>query len=379
MNVRCSIKAIISIVIVFLCLFTSIQLCFGVSETRYMRGDTHTINGLLAYALNTTQSNTAKNVKKSSGLLKDAYWGIRVYKRDSGGSETEITSGTPVAEVIRSAAGQGIQSNTWDCPETALDSTDAIIVKVYHKWTAESWVLIDTFITPQLGAETLDSSTWTVYYWTKKAFVGFPIPRGVDSWFYWGTSTYDSRITGFDWTEATAKEWHNITLWTFNLTAMQWHAVVTWTFNISAMQWIAVSTWIFNISALQWLDIALWTFDLVGQSWHTISTWILNLSTQSWQDIASWVFDLGSKTWRDIATWIFDYLVEAVDLPGGHAPPIIPFIPITPDPRLFRTRLAFLIICIVAGIGYYEHERRKRKKKRKLRKIRKQMGRKVFD
>jgi len=296
MNVRCYIKAIISIVIVFLCLFTSIQLCFGVSETRFMRGDQHTVNGLLAYALNTTQSSTEKYVKKSLNLLKDAYWGIRVYKRDSEGTETQITSDV-VAVVTRSSAGSGIQSNTWNCPETALDSTDAIVVKVYHKWTAGSWVEIAKFTTPQLGAETLDSSTWTVYYWTKQQYSGFPIPRGVDSWFYWGTSTYNSRIVGFDWTEATAKEWHDISSWAFNLTTMQWHNT-TWSFNISAMQWIEVSTWIFNLTGMQFHDIATWVFNITARQWLDIVSWSFNIATRLWQDAVSWSFDVATRVWQ---------------------------------------------------------------------------------
>jgi len=193
------IRTLLSFSLIFSLLFAFIPLVRATTETRYMRGDTHTINGLLAYQLGTSQSNTAQNVKKSTSPLKTPYWGIRVYKRDSGGSETEITSGTPVAQVNRGPAGQGLQSNTWNCPETALSSTDAIVVKVYHKWTDESWVEIAKFITEQLGASQLNSSTWTAYYWTKTAYVGFPVPRAVDSWFYWGTNTYNSRIEDFSW------------------------------------------------------------------------------------------------------------------------------------------------------------------------------------
>jgi len=173
------------------------------SETRYMRSDQHTINGLTAYKLEITQ--TSSSVTVSDGYVGDwldASWGIRVWKRTSSGVETEITNGTPQAVVSRGSEGSGIQSATWVCPQTPLNATDSIVVRVYIRVT--SWVLKATFTTQQLNASQLDSVTWTVYYWTQ--LIWSRIPDEFGEWWYitaasfrFGNSTYNSRIINFSW------------------------------------------------------------------------------------------------------------------------------------------------------------------------------------
>ncbi len=120
----------------------------AVSETRYFRGDTQTVNSLSAYRLSTTQSTTAQNTAHTStqGPGNDGltvYWGIRVWKRDSSGVETEITNEEPVAIVQRTVNGSGTQSATWTPSGTSLVSSDSIIIKsIYTNWYTrlESWV-----------------------------------------------------------------------------------------------------------------------------------------------------------------------------------------------------------------------------------------------
>jgi hypothetical protein len=168
------------------------------TETRYMRSD-DIITGY--FNLGTSQSSVAKGYEAYYPGSRTVYWGIRVWKRDSSGTETEITAGTPVAQVSRSANGEGLQSATWACPQTPLDPTDRIVVRVYQKIGAGAWVSVTAFTgnsgwaTEQLGAIQLDSATWTVYYFTLRDY------DGVDTYgdFYWGTSTYNSRIENFSW------------------------------------------------------------------------------------------------------------------------------------------------------------------------------------
>jgi len=177
-------------------------------DTRYFRDDEWTVNGLTAEKLTTSQSTTGQsaNATKSNSYDYVVYAGIRVWKRVSGGSETEITSGTPVAQVSRSSNGGGIQSATWNCPQTALTSTDAIVVRVYIKVDVDDWVLCEDWITEQLGASQLDSATWTVYYYTVRDTYSTGSSESEVYWtriyFWWGTSTYNSRIENFSWTPA---------------------------------------------------------------------------------------------------------------------------------------------------------------------------------
>jgi hypothetical protein len=161
-------------------------------ETRYMRGDQHAVNGLTAYILGVSQSDIPKSgLKRAVGT----YYGIRVYKRSANGTQTEITPGQAVA-IVQSVEESGYLSATWDCPETALTPTDAIVVEVWEGATSPPSTAIEaTFITEQLGASKLDAATWTVYYYIY--YYGRP-PVGV--YFYWGTPTYNSRIENFTWT-----------------------------------------------------------------------------------------------------------------------------------------------------------------------------------
>jgi len=178
-----------------------------VTETRYPRSDSWTVNTKTLKKLMTARSGTAgsANITKPGGDWRSQgmYWGIRVWKVNSSGVETEITSGTPVAVVSRTTEVGGLLlSATWACPLTSLVSTDAIIVRVYGQFGTDPWGLFPgaEFITEQLGAQSLDSATWTVYYYTDASYS--PSLNVTTMRYYWDTATYDSKITNFSWTLA---------------------------------------------------------------------------------------------------------------------------------------------------------------------------------
>ncbi len=172
-------------------------------ETRYFRNDTDTINGLLAYLLKTL--NTTSALEFYIGDNTTAYVGIRVWKRTSDGTETEITSGSAVAIAsLASGISAYVQkSATWDCPQTSLASTDAIIVRIYGDVNSTPpTTLMRTFITEQMGATQLDAATWTVYYWIRRIriFDGEGYVYGF--WYVHGSDTRNSRIANFSWSSA---------------------------------------------------------------------------------------------------------------------------------------------------------------------------------
>ncbi|MFO7618344.1 MAG: Ig-like domain-containing protein [Thermoplasmata archaeon] len=158
--------------------------------TRYMRGIVNevNINNLVTYNLGLNQSSTAQDTG-GLGNNVNLYAGIRVWKRSSGGTETEITSGTSVA--IAWSSSTGIWSNTWTPPATPMDPTDSIVVRVYVNTATPPTALQATFTTEQLGATSLDANTWTLYYYMSRA--GNP----TGSRWHWGTDTNNSRIDGF--------------------------------------------------------------------------------------------------------------------------------------------------------------------------------------
>jgi len=167
-----------------------------------MRSDTQTINGLTAYKLGTTQT-TSSLVRSysQSTYFQSGDFGFRVWKRSSGGVETEITDGNPIVVATLYLGDVALYSNTWNCPQVSLDSTDAIVVRVYARPYGGSWNLLATFITEQLGTTILNSATWTVYLFCQ--YEEYEDPNtGAISYrlrFWWGTTTYNSRIENFTW------------------------------------------------------------------------------------------------------------------------------------------------------------------------------------
>jgi hypothetical protein len=167
--------------------------------TWFMRGDQHTINLLTAYKLWKPQSSTMRYYYESKPIYElSAEWGIQIWKRSASGAETAISSGI-VAQVTRTSPSQGLQSATWNCPETILSPTDAIVVRVYQRFEGFSWQVAATFITPQLGATKLNATTWTVYYYTKLYWTTSPSLQS-KAYFYWGTTTYNSRTQNIEYT-----------------------------------------------------------------------------------------------------------------------------------------------------------------------------------
>lgn len=272
MTVPWSIKAIISTLLLVVVIVGFFPRVFAPTQSRYFRGDQHTVNGLSAYQLGTSQSAIAQNAYQYY-TISMFYWGIRVWFRDSGGSETEITDGTPVAQVIRTSVGSGIQFATWACPETDLDVTDAVVIRVYIQ-AGGIWYEKAEFITEQLGADTLESSTWYVYYYT--ALVEFGVGyRGV---FYWGTASYNSYVYRFKWTAPT-KTWNTVASWTFTLNTREWLSLIDWNFTLITRQWQNIATWTFSLLTRQWNTIASWSFQLLTMGWKTVAQWLFSLTS----------------------------------------------------------------------------------------------------
>jgi hypothetical protein len=177
-------------------------------ETRYFANKVATVNGFTGRALSTTPAGVPRYdilTFYNTNAFQTSYWGIRVWKRAADGSETEITPGTPVAVVSRTAPGFGVQTATWNCPEVALSPTDAIRVTVYGNVEGGSWTpFYIGYITERLNASKLNAALWTVKYYTKCEYVApnmylyFYIDDDGESIFY------DSRIEGFTWTPVPA-------------------------------------------------------------------------------------------------------------------------------------------------------------------------------
>jgi len=162
-------------------------------ETRYFRSDQQTINGLLAYILSISQSLTSTYKTATDAGSRTVTFQAKVSVRHSDGSETVIQD--YITLFSRTTNGAGYQSANWNCPETSLVSTDAIVVSIYITvYTVETIV---TFITEQLGASKLDAATWTFTLYTQRYYDS--IEKATTGFFYFGNGTYNSCITNFTW------------------------------------------------------------------------------------------------------------------------------------------------------------------------------------
>jgi hypothetical protein len=173
-------------------------------ETRYFRNQQQTVNGLTSYMLELSKYGAQNALRyTTAGAYLTGDLGIRVYKRDSAGVETEITPGSPVAVVTYYDGDVTLEkSNTWDCPETSLANTDNIVVRIYARIPSGTgtWALITTnavFSTGRLGASKLDAATWTVYY-TGGFSYNASLNRAAIEFDFDGA--FNSRIENFTWT-----------------------------------------------------------------------------------------------------------------------------------------------------------------------------------
>ena len=164
------------------------------TETRYMRSDQHTVNGLTAYKLGLEQTTAYAYVEVGYQGSAAAYFDIEIAVRHADGTETELLPWTQFAS--RTVTGGGFQTYNFNCPQTSLSATDAIVVRLRARNAGGSAVA--TFITEQLGASGLPATTWTFYAYT------YCYRSGTESYadIYFGSSTYNTRVENFQWVSA---------------------------------------------------------------------------------------------------------------------------------------------------------------------------------
>jgi len=159
---------------------------------RYFRSDIVTVNGLTCYSWGT--SNTASSAygqEQRTGIGNNgATFGIRIWKRDSLGNETEITGGSPEAQ-IGITDTEGIQKVEWKFPGVTLAATDSLVIRVYCDIGA-GFAQVGEFTSEQLGLTSLSAD-----YWNFELYLYHSYDSGSDTTtgrFYFGDETYQSRV-----------------------------------------------------------------------------------------------------------------------------------------------------------------------------------------
>jgi len=171
-------------------------------ETRYFTVVEVTVNGLSAELLDTSISGSTVGNKSHVGTTtkQSVDWAIDVVQRKSDGSETVLDSKIALVTHLSTDGASVTKTNTWVCPQTDFDYTDSVVVKLYIRRPSAtgSWVLMGTWTTEQLTADSLDSATWTVTYYLFR-WVDIEAGNRYRYEFHYD-GVEDSNIAGFTWT-----------------------------------------------------------------------------------------------------------------------------------------------------------------------------------
>jgi len=176
-------------------------------ETWYFTSTTHTVNGW-TNECNLSTTNTASPQSRDSGIVLDpdnnvvVYVAVEVYvvfadeakKRLTDGNHDDIQCSTTSVTLYEG-------TDTWAYGSSiSLNTTDAIGYKVYGKAGAGSWSLLERFITVQLGATSLNSTTWTFYINMRKVRSQNPKTQfwETKAWFHFGDSTWNTRSANIE-------------------------------------------------------------------------------------------------------------------------------------------------------------------------------------
>jgi hypothetical protein len=158
----------------------------------FFRGDSHIVNNVTAFQLDTTNTESAVDANETSitsGL--NVSWGFRVYLLHDGGAVSELTS-TYSGLITRVIDGYGYCYSTWSCPATPLVmGYDSIEIRVYTQIGAGSWTLKGTFTTPRLLEKYLKASTWMFCVYVAKS-----TGSTVSTFRFGDLFTADSSVTG---------------------------------------------------------------------------------------------------------------------------------------------------------------------------------------
>lgn len=158
----------------------------------------------VAYELGTAQTVASAGAEQN---VRGSTVGVRIWKVNSDDTEIEIGADGTHAPVTGPSSTTTL-SATWTCPPES--DVVAVVVRVYKGsdflQTADPLLggLPAVFITEDLDTSLL-SAEWTIYY--AFLYVGFFIR---ETYYKWGSATYNSRITNFSYGVPVVKAGLNI-------------------------------------------------------------------------------------------------------------------------------------------------------------------------
>jgi hypothetical protein len=178
------------------------------STVWYMRYDTHTVNTVVGYVLNETESAAQTLISESIVGNVSAYFGWRVWHVDSQGGQTELTN--DYVWSWRVGDGEGVQNILWNAPTRSLRvGFDAIKTILYVKFTDVGPPIAKAiFVSDLLIKKTLVGTEWAFQTYTQKSFSGGSTVATV----YWGASANETSIAGIQFVDPNIYEKVNYNL-----------------------------------------------------------------------------------------------------------------------------------------------------------------------
>lgn len=155
------------------------------------------------YLLKTKNTNVVTIIsveRESATQYYTGYLGVRVYV-----NETEITKDVS-AVVSRSYAGSGWQTASLPISYSMLFGSNIVKVKIYMKLGEEDWIEKAEFVSDQLFYASING-VWTFRFYTSLSITYFEGIYTTTLRFYFGSSSYPSRIEGISLKEPTIYDW----------------------------------------------------------------------------------------------------------------------------------------------------------------------------
>jgi hypothetical protein len=130
----------------------------------YLRSDTYTFNSITAYGLDTDYNNTYVQIPLTTATVNATIiYGFRVYITSSTTQITELTAGTPQAQITLTQNYTGQISSAWTCPHANIIlGYQALRANIYASTDGgATWTIQATYISNVLVTDEIMPATWT--------------------------------------------------------------------------------------------------------------------------------------------------------------------------------------------------------------------------
>jgi len=238
------------------------------------------------FKMNTTQSIDSDLSEQSAGSTATVQFNFHVVIYNSSGTVVNNVT-DKVFFSNRTANGAGIQSVNWSCPQISITSTDRIGIQWFLNFSDNPtfFFTFPTWISDQLNATQVDNVNWTIHFYTRRRTTARPSASYGSM--YYGTTTYNSNVTGVSYSNATAKAWQTAIMFVSYLSARSWQTSLSFLSYLSARQWttplsfngyLATRQWQQSLTFLSYLSSRAWQNPLWFNSYLDVKGWRLPIT-----------------------------------------------------------------------------------------------------